>query len=346
MCNRALKSIFAAGAAAALSLIALGTEASAETEVVRTFKVNSWSARAVVDKSTRQFSHCSALAPYAQGASLFFSVGRNYSWTVAFSFPEISLKPNQTVKIALSIDDAPPSTVTGVAVTSQALAVDLLATTELFDRFRRGATLKVTARDIERSFILTDTSRVLPALVECVNTALNPIPMQAPAQTQTAAKPPVREDHRAEATTFLANLLSQAGMPNFKIELTPLDLVSEHADAYWTAGVLSGSVMLIPDRGIRKPADVAPIVIGAAASACKGSFLSGALPEEAGGTLARAFTHCETNKGGRTAFYFTVARPGGGHFVFATWADDSAREQVEEADVDIRKVVLKTGKAR
>jgi hypothetical protein len=326
----------AAGLAAAFVLLSMSVGAGARAEAIRTFKVSSWSAGAYRSATTKRFSHCVASAPYDNGATLLFSVDRNYNWSVAFRLPDASLIPDQTVKLELSIDDAAPTLVVGSALTEDLINVRLSPTTDIFNRFRLGSTLKFIARDVRYKFSLTDTARLLPALVDCVNTSLNPIPMQ------TAIPPTARvaEDYRAEATTLLANLLSLAGVPNFKIELTPREAIGTKAEAYWSAGPLQGALLVLRERGIDSPADVAPIVIGFGARLCKGSFLSGALPAEEDGAMARAFTRCESDKGAITAYYITLSRPGGGYYVFMTATRDQEKD-AEEADAGLRTVALK-----
>ena len=199
--------------------------------------------------------------------------------------------------------------------------------------------LQLIASDTTSTFKLTDTSRLLPTLLDCVRNALTPIPMQtAQAPRPTPAQAPA-EDYRAEATAIAANLLSQAGIVGFRILPAGQDQLGHQADVSWTAGNLSGALLVVQDKSLESPADTAPQLIAMAAKACKGAFMSGSLPEEAHGTQARVFTNCRTDKTIRTIYYLTMRRPRGGYYVFAT-AADGAEEPAKEADTNIRTAVF------
>jgi hypothetical protein len=98
-------------------------------------------------------------------------------------------------------------------------------------------------------------------------------------------------------------------------------------------------LLIVTDRAIKKPADTAPQLIAMFAKACKGAFLSGAIPDEAQGAQARVFTTCQTEAGARTTYFLTMARRGGGHYVFATFSDGS-ETPAKDADQNIRAVAL------
>jgi hypothetical protein len=63
------------------------------------------------------------------------------------------------------------------------------------------------------------------------------------------------------------------------------------------------------------------------------------LPDEADGVQqSRVFAHCKTAKDVRTIYFLTMARKGGGYYVFATVAD-GGETPAKEADAKIRSAV-------
>ena len=276
---------------------------------------------------------------------MFFSISRDYQWNVAFAAPHFKVAPGQRIKLGLAIDGDAPTIVVGYAITHDMIGIQLIPNSGLFNRFRRAYTLRLFASDVSYTFNLTGTARLLPALLECVQSALNPTPLQplsravaaGGTESQRPAQTSVKEDHRAEATALLANLLSQAGVKGFQISPAPS---GERAEAAWIADNLSGSLMFVGEDEIKAPREAGPILIAMAAKACKGAFMSGSLPEEAEGTLARVFTKCRLSSTETTVYYLTIKRPKGGYYVFTTAADGS-EAPATEADTSIRAAALK-----
>jgi hypothetical protein len=230
--------------------------------------------------------------------------------------------------------------VTAYAISSQHVGIALAPDAVLFTKFRQGNTLQLIANDASHTFNLTGTSRLLPALLECVNSALKPTPMQTVQAAKPAPASVPGEDYRAEATAIIANLLSQAGITGFQISPAGQDEIGLKPEVYWTANNVSGALVILKDQSLATPADAAPQLIAAAAKACKGAFMSGSLPEEAHGTQARVFTNCRSDKGARTVYYTVMSRAGGGYYVFVTAAEGSD-EPVKEADTNIRAAAFK-----
>jgi hypothetical protein len=173
-----------------------------------------------------------------------------------------------------------------------------------------------------------------------VNIALNPTPMQPVQAAKPAPAPSPKEDYRAEATAMIANLLSQAGITGFQISPAAQDELGLKPDVSWTGNNIGGALVILNDQSLATPADAAPHLIGAAAKACKGAFMSGSLPDEAHGTQARVFTNCRSDRGATTTYYTTMRRPRGGYYVFVTSAEGSD-EPVKEADTNIRAAAFK-----
>jgi hypothetical protein len=320
--------------------LAFASSAEADT---RKFKIGPWNGEAfVVDK---RFSHCAALAPYNSGVAMLFVVTRRYQWAVGFMSDKFHFEKGTTYRLGLSLDGDEPTIVMGQAISSQTVRIDLAPTTELFNKFRRGGELTLIGKDTSYTFNLTDTSKVLPALVQCVNESLNPTPMQtaqlAPSARPTAAAVARAKDNRAEATAIVANLLSQAGVRGFQIVPAGQDEIGWKADVTWTAEKVSGALFILENPELRTPSDTAPVLIGLMAQACKGTFFSGALPDEAAGVeQARVFTSCKSANSALTVYFLTIARKRGGHYVFAT-TSAGVETPAKEADANIRSAVFR-----
>lgn len=326
-------------------LVLSGLPAAAEQ--MRTFKVGNWHAAAFRDQGTKRFSHCAGAVTYNSGVGVIFSVDRGYKWRVLFSAPHFNLEPGSTVKLGLSIDGDAPTTAVADAPNRQTVRIELAATAALFNRLRGAHQLRLFATDLSHTFNLTGTSRLLPALVDCVKNEgrppvqvaappIQPVQIQAPPAPVSAPS----SDHRAEATALVANLLSQAGVTGFQIAPAEDDKIGRVPEVVWASATLSGALFILQDRDIKRPSDTTPLLLAVDAKACKGKFASGSMPDEAHGTQARLFTACETDKASRTTFYLTTARPQGGFYVFATTAD-GADAPAKEADANIRAVVFK-----
>ncbi len=325
----------------AFLIAAIACVGPASADTLRTFEVGQWSAASFAFDGTKRLSHCAASADYENGMMLLFSINRDYQWSVGFAAPEIEVQTGRSFVLGLAIDGATPTKVTAQAVSEHQFTIDLAPDAALFERFRQGRQLQLFSQGFSPKFNLTGTSQLLPALLNCVRTALEPVPMQAGSSSRsTAPRSAPAADDRAEATALLANLLSQSGISGFVIEPAPADEIGRSVDASWSTKDVGGALIVVDDKSLQTPADAAPHVIAMGAKICKGTFMSGALPEEAQGSLARAFTSCRSEKGTLTAYYLTIRRPNGGHYVFITRTYGSD-ELVKDADANIRAAALK-----
>jgi hypothetical protein len=336
------------GALAIGFLFLVGSVQSAPAETLRNFKVANWSAGAYSFKGTRRFSHCAASAPYLSGVALFFSVNREYQWSVAFSAPHFNVVPGQSIKLGLSVDGNTPTMVVANAVSDKLISVDLAPTAEIFNLFRRGNILHLIAKDISYKFSLKDTSRMLPALLQCVHSSLNPAPIQSTSTVAATATAPrhvgatATKDYRAEATALIANLLSHAGIQGFQIAPAGADEIGTKAEVVWSAPKMSGALFIMENADIKKPSDATPALVSMGAKACKGAFFSGALPEESDEQFARVFTSCRGATHTKTFYFITTPRSRGGHYVFLTSVEAGHLEVPKgDADASIRAAVLK-----
>ena len=327
--------------------IALAWQATAEGKTLRQFKVANWSGGAYTSGDSDTFNHCAASARYRSGIYMLFSVNRRYQWSVGFGNPSWELTPRTVYPIAFSIDGAQPIGAKAIAITKSTVEVPLWDNAQLFERFKLGDLLKVTAANQNFSFQLTDTAKLLPGLLQCVRESLEAetnnrvanAPSSNPfAPTPAPAPPGDTGNARAEATMIAANLMSLSGIKGFRI-LSQEESSKIKADAVWRAGSALGTVRILPASTTGSIKNFSGLLIGSDARTCKGAFASGALPAEGDDAIVRVFTSCKTGDRTLTIYYLALTRKQGGYYLFST-ASTGSEQPAKEADASIRQAVL------
>jgi hypothetical protein len=327
-------------------LIALFLSTSALVEpskagTIREFNVAGWQAGAYTGKTSREFTHCAASAHYNSGITALFSINRTFHWTMGFYHPQWRLNVGSTFNIAFKVDDEQPIFATATAIGINQVSVPLLDSAELFKKFQHGYQLRVAAANQVFTFNLTGTSKLLPALLECAR--------NRGARNEVAANPfekkeitgAIKNDSamKAEATVFAANLLSSAGLSNFKL-LDSADAPELRGQARWIQGSTFGSIDIYPSATAADLKNLPGYLIGADAKACKGAFFSGAIPDSTSAALARIFTTCQLSDKPITIYYLAVPRKAGGAYVISTISLGS-EQPAKEADQLLRSAVFK-----
>ncbi len=344
---------------ASLALGAIGlalacAEADA-AQIGKSFQVGNWRGGAFASDRTKRFTHCAASSSYKNGVGVLFMVTGNYRWAIGFTSDNFSVRPDSTVKLALSLDGAAPTLVEAYAIDSNFLRVSLDPKASLFRRFKAAHFLELRAKDLSYKFALTDTSRMLPQLLQCVTERVKPTPMQADENRQVAsaterqtsgvrsgsssAYETSRDVLRAEATSVMANLLSEAGINGFRL----VPGTSENGvpvDVIWASPVAKGAMFIVTDKDVRRPRDMNAKLIAVAAESCKGKFALTATPETDSSSAARVVTGCQVGQKATTTYYLTLPRQKGGHYVFATFSDDDS-EPAKEVERDIRSAAFR-----
>lgn len=315
---------------------------------LRSFQIGEWTAGAYSSNKTGEFNHCAASARYKSGISVLFSVNKNLRWGMGFAKSDWRLRRGQSYDIAFTVDDMTPISAKAIAFRDDAVEVPLTNSVELFNRFRRGHQLSVATAGQVFKFNLTDTNKVLIALLSCASNggravaSSNPFEKPQPAQGRDGADSAV---YKAEAIALVANLLSLSGVQGFTI-MGPDEASRLKSHAAWSASDVLGTLNIL--SGDQKSLlDVAPsTLIGRDAGACKGTFFSGSIPDDGGASLVRVFTTCqEPEKKSSTAYYLAVPRKKGGVYVFMT-ASRGSEEPAKAADSNIRAAVFKAIGAR
>jgi hypothetical protein len=324
-----------------IGLIALQPAQAAQ---LKHFKVGGWEAGAYSDDSLRnKFSHCAGSASYKSGLVVTLIINREYKWGVAFANPAWNLKPGSNLDLAYVVDGGEPRATTAKVASNNQVLIGFGEDGARFKEFSRGRQLRVAAANEVFTFDLTDTAKLLPALLSCVTQQINPAPVMASTATAAAAPSTHRSDFKAEATVIAANLLSQAGISGFRIA-GPDEFPDLKADAVWAATNVMGTINVMPAAAAKDLDDIRSIVIGSEAKSCKGMFFSGSIPDDGKEQLLRVFTTCQVKDASATIYYLAVPRKAGGIYILRTMTAAGASAQAEkpakEADAGIRKAVF------
>lgn len=332
----------------AISVVLLATSATIsqlDAAAMRNFRVGEWYAGAYSNDRTGLFSHCAGVGNYRSGISVVFSITKEFRWSMSFVNPQWNLPNGRTYSVAFTVDDMSPISATATAISGNHVLVPLDDNVELFNRFRRGHQLRVAAAGQVFAFRLTDTNRLLQSLLECVTLAgKSPAVATNPFESQKQQKSKASPDdaiYRIEATALVANILSLSGIQGFTI------LGSDQASrlkghAAWSSSDKAiGTLSVLPGNKDALLKAMPGTIIGRDAASCKGSFLSGSIPDETGASTSRIFTTCQVNdEEPVTAYYLGVPRKKGGIFIFSTVSVGSEMP-AKTADTNIRTVVFK-----
>lgn len=328
--------------------LSLGPHASPGA-TLENFHVGNWLVGAYSDDSTGQFSHCGMSASYRSGILMIFTIGRDFRWYVDFYDPQWALTPGASYDLTMQIDGRGQIPARATALTTQMVAIPLQDNVALFERFRHGYQLRVDAAGRNFFFNLDGTARGLTAVLNCTHRyvaaatpSLDSNPFIASSGQPGATG---RASLRAEATTFAANLLSQAGVSGFRImqeNETPKEWAN--FDVVWTAPAVIGMVDIIPSQATLRVDEIRANIVASDARSCKGKFASGAVPEGDSNGQSGAgefFTACDAAPAGWAVYYTLVPRSNGGFYLVGTIGSGTNTEPARTAEDSIRMAAQK-----
>lgn len=294
------------------------------------FHFGGWDVAAYTDDQSGVFSHCAAGAEYGSGIIFVVSVNSSLNWTLGFQHSSWQLQPGEAIPIELVFDHRATFTVFGEVVDPAFVRVQMPSDSALIKQFRWARVMRAFAKGQLYAFNLTNTSKLLPLLVNCSIAnkgktesawGLNSNPDVG--TTSTAATSPVSQDLQIEAIGLATNFMLQAGLQNPKVLCrteTPADLAS--FGAAWTSDEARGAVMVLEAEAGVKGLDLATTVANASSDACKGKFAAGRESKLIDSEVVfRGFSTCDDSDGLRSSQYFVVPRQRGGFVVFAVFTD-------------------------
>lgn len=308
---------------------------------------------AAYDDGAGHFTHCGMSIPYRSGITMYYAIFANYQWRLAWSHPSWNLTPNQHVPISVVIDGRAPINLTAFAINRSLAAVDLPPTAGVFDLMRRGYQMKVYAVGNEYGFNLDGTYAALTAVASCVGRFVRPPQPPAPMTGSTPPTPApatpaaLTAEERLEATTLVANLLSQGDLAGYRILSTKE--VQESAPSLanwhvvWQAEGVVGAMKILPKGVVNAATTISSAMIADDSRGCGGQFASGTTPDDKSKGTIRSFAACKTDKLSWETHYIIVPRDEGGFYVFATIGKSDtqvAAPKVDHADGLLRAAVF------
>lgn len=318
---------------AIVSAMTLSAAAHAQPNIIASSRFQAWSLSSHRSDATGQFNHCAASARYQSGVMLLFAVNSRFEWTMGFASNDWRLQPGARIPVTFAIDGLPPRSATATAVNSGQVVVPMPDDPQLFQQMRAGHRMVVVGGGQTVGFNLTHTSVVLSTLLRCVNENGRSITVQAP---QAAPRPSIAAtpstpraeptappsgaasaEMRVEATQFVANLLSHAGMRGFRI-LTRSDLQGDSvppfvraSDVAWRGETSVGTLHIHPNVDPRDLDRLAADIIAADARACPGEFITGRTADPDMTNVRRLHTFCARPGGAvETVSYILLPMPG------------------------------------
>ncbi|TYC51481.1 hypothetical protein FMN50_21200 [Rhodobacterales bacterium] len=335
--------------AAAGMLIAL-TAAACQAAVVDSFDVGPWRADAFTKNSTGRLSACIATADYRSGITLHVLLDAHYSWAIAFSSPEWNMTVDDRIPLEYRIDSGAWRQGTAIATTERLARLEMPADSYILTRFRRGRVLYVRDEANSYGFNLTDTSRLMIRMADCVdkNTALygaeprrrtrsaeattgglgrphNEEPAEAPTgglgrpQNEETAEVAVDPKLSLEATEALVKFMSSAGIGDLELipeEERPEGLQGLHAVA--AGGTRMIFVQIFEPGTYTNENLLMSGLVADSQEGCDGDFTSGTERTTVDGK--GLFTsYCVCDQGDSKIFerIVIVTRKAGGIFVYA-----------------------------
>ena len=290
-------------------------------------KVGNWQGGSYTDDSTGLFSHCAVSASYKSGIIFSVAISKDGSWRFGFINNVWHQTVGQNMPVDLTFDGRGPYHVYARAIQPNFVVVEMPSTSETVRLFRNAVQMNAFTSGQLFSFALTDTSVMIPALIQCVrnngvSTASAPPPVVAspgpPPHDATNTSAPASDLHD-EAIELATNFVLNAKLDSPKIlsrHDTPVEYAPYGAD--WRATGALGSVRIIVGGPDTKGIDVAAEVVAADARECKGKFASARSSEMVDSeVMFRGFSSCEDSGGSRTVEYFIVPRKKGGFALFS-----------------------------
>jgi hypothetical protein len=296
--------------------------------------VGNWHGGSFTNDSTGRFSHCAVTASYNGGFLFTVSVSDDYSWRLGFMSPNWKLVVGQNIPVELTFDGRGPFRVFAHVLQPNVVFMEMPTSSEIIRHFRNATQMTAFANGQVFPFFLTDTSIMLPALVQCVRESTgsarpSPVASAPPVTPPAVTAPPTpsnvsslntaNSDLHDEALELATNFILGARFQNPKViskDETPVEYASFGAN--WRANDAFGSVRIITGQPDMKGIDVAAAVVGADAKECKGKFASARSSDMVDSEIVfRGFSSCEDSAGNRSVQYFIVHRKKGGFALFS-----------------------------
>jgi len=134
-----------------------------------TFSVGNWSGTAYSAPGSQALDNCAAQVLYKNGITLGFWVDHNYQWGMFLVDPDWKLTSGVSYPITYSIDNSRPANANADASGPTTVLINMPPDQALYRQFEQGSGLTIVAAEKSFEFYLTDTSKLLPELIDCVD---------------------------------------------------------------------------------------------------------------------------------------------------------------------------------
>ena len=136
------------------------------------FTVGKWEAGSFRDQQTGRFTACMASVRYKSGIRFFVAVSPQMKWSIAFFNPDWKLRVGEVIRVSAFFDGRPYE-LSANAIDPTYAMISMPDDSALSIAFRRAYVLRALAQGSEFQFNLDGTSRLLPALINCVKAEIN-----------------------------------------------------------------------------------------------------------------------------------------------------------------------------
>jgi hypothetical protein len=302
---------------------------------MRPFQVGLWSGGAFTNDQTGNFSHCAASVGYNTGILMVVLIDRSFGWALGFTSDRWNFPPNAQSPVQLRFDGGPVFNVVATALQPKLVKIPMPNNSRLINTFRYALQMTATAEGQSAPFALTNTSKLMPQLADCVRTSL--ALEDRPSNTTLIPTP----DARLEETQLATNFLLAARLPGAQL-LAPADVPVQLASygAVWRADGFTGAVKIFPPQPKVQGLDLASQIIASDAQSCKGKFASARYSELVDNdVVVRAVTSCLESERETEVQYFIAPHSGGGFVAFSVFVPTESGKEAMSSDqkVDLFK---------
>ena len=153
--------------------------------------IGNWHGGSYTNNSTGNFSHCAVSAGYRSNIIFSVAVGVGYSWRFGFINNAWHLTVGQSIPVDLTFDGRGPYHVYARVIQPNFVIIEMPPASELVRLFRNATQMTAFTSGQLFSFVLTDTSVMLPALVQCVRNNSGSAAATPPVAAPPVVAPPV-----------------------------------------------------------------------------------------------------------------------------------------------------------
>ena len=132
-------------------LVATALHGTANAKINKPHMLGNWLVATITDDTSGQFTECSALTDYKNGFVLAFLLTRDLTWAIGFQNNRWQFAPQTQLDIKYKIDNGDIREAEGIAVARDTVRIALPADEALFEEFRKGQMLAITAGQAARS---------------------------------------------------------------------------------------------------------------------------------------------------------------------------------------------------